>query len=284
MKITNKFGLPEAFVSAVSKDYEYKPKRYSVTTLLQPLRVTLLKRRHDEDLEEDCADSTYRLLGTAVHRVLEDAKSGDMDFSEEKLVIDVGDGYALSGIFDVYQADEFRVCDYKTTSVTKIARNDTHDYWIQTLCYAYMLRKNGFECDKGRIIAIMRDWMQSKALYDKEYPQCPVEVIDFFFKDEDFVYIENWINERFGLIKQLELLEDDELPECTDEEKFKSPDSFAVKKKGRKTAMRVLNSMELAEQWMQENGGDFVEQRKGEPIRCQRYCNCNKFCKYYKGE
>ena len=32
MKITNNLKLPQPFVDAVDKDYQYKDKRYSVTT------------------------------------------------------------------------------------------------------------------------------------------------------------------------------------------------------------------------------------------------------------
>ena len=35
MKITNKMGLPKPLVDAVTREYEYKPKQYSVTALLK---------------------------------------------------------------------------------------------------------------------------------------------------------------------------------------------------------------------------------------------------------
>ena len=45
MKITNNLNLPDMLVRAVEKDYEYRDKRYSITSLLDPDRVLMLKRR-----------------------------------------------------------------------------------------------------------------------------------------------------------------------------------------------------------------------------------------------
>ena len=33
-------------------------------------------------------------------------------------------------------------------------------------------------------------------------------------------------------------------------------------KKGRKSAMRILNSKEEAEEWMKNNGGEFIQERQ----------------------
>jgi hypothetical protein len=52
-------------------------------------------------------------------------------------------------------------------------------------------------------------------------------------------------------------------------------------KKGRKTALRVLDSREEAEQWMKENKGDYIEVGPGEDKKCQDgYCRVAAFCSY----
>jgi hypothetical protein len=44
MKITNKLGLPEAFVQMAQSDYKPTPKRYSATALLKGVREVVLER------------------------------------------------------------------------------------------------------------------------------------------------------------------------------------------------------------------------------------------------
>ena len=79
-----------------------------------------------------------------------------------------------------------------------------------------------------------------------------------------------------------EALSDSELPLCTPEERFNSGDKYAVMKKGRKTAMRVLDSLEDAEAWKHASGGEYIDVRKGEDKKCIDYCSVCKFCDYWQ--
>ena len=74
MKITNKLNLPQPFVDAVTREYQYKDKQYSVTAILKDVREILLTRRHNDEIEQDVADMIWLIFGTAVHKVLEDSK------------------------------------------------------------------------------------------------------------------------------------------------------------------------------------------------------------------
>ena len=104
----------------------------------------------------------------------------------------------------------------------------------------------------------------------------------FTFTDADFAECEEWLHKRFAEIAAAEKLDDADLPVCTPDERFNSGDKFAVMKKGRKTALRVLDSKEAAEQWKADNGGDFIETRLGEDKKCADYCSACEFCSYYQ--
>jgi len=69
---------------------------------------------------------------------------------------------------------------------------------------------------------------------------------------------------------------------CTAEERYNSGPRYAVMKKGRKTALRVLDTREAAEEWMATGGGDFIEERPGEDKKCLEYCAAAAFCSYYQ--
>ncbi len=280
MKITNKLGLPQSFVDMAARDYVQDTNEYRVTSLLKGLRETILERRHDDKIERDVSDMIWLLFGTAVHSILERYEEKTHELKEERLKIPLGD-YVLSGQFDLYSAKTKTVTDYKTCSVWKVIFGDYSDWRQQLLIYAYMLRSIGFEVDKGEVIAIMKDHSKSQAKRKADYPEFPVKRLVFTFTEQDFDDIELWLICKFDEIAIAEKLPDNQLPICTPEERFNSGDKFAVKQKNRKTALRVLDSIEEAEEWKKNNGGDFIEVRPGEDKKCADYCSVNEFCSYW---
>lgn len=58
--ITNKLNLPQPFVDAATSDHRYTVGRYSVTEVLGGTCEAILKRRHENEIEDDVADRVYR--------------------------------------------------------------------------------------------------------------------------------------------------------------------------------------------------------------------------------
>lgn len=283
MKITNTYNLPEPFVNMARSDaYTCAPNEYRVTSLLKGIRETILERRHQEEIEVDVSDMVWMLFGTAVHGILEQQQEKDNELKEERLKVPI-DGYVLSGQFDLYNDDEKQITDYKTASVWKIIYGNYEDWRRQLLIYAYMLRQTGFDANKGRIVAFLKDHSKRDAKTKKGYPALPVYPVNFAFKESDFAAIEAWLKDRLAQIKEAEQLPDDELPICTPEERFNSGDKYAVMKRGRKTALRVLDSELDARTWIREQKkGDYIDVRPGIDKKCEDYCSVNKFCSYWK--
>lgn len=281
MIITNRLGLPAPFVDMAQKDYIYEPNEYRVTSLLKGIRETLLERRYKDHIEQDVSDMIWLLFGTAVHRVLESHQEADTEIKEERIKIQFGN-YILSGQFDLYNDETKTITDYKTCSVWKIIFGDYEDWRRQTLIYCYMLRKIGFDASNAEIVALMKDHSKRDAKIKANYPQLPVQKISFKFTEDDFSECEAWLIGRFAEIAEAEDVPDCMLPMCTPEERFNSGDKFAVMKKGRKTALRVMDSLEEANDWMAMNGGDEIVIRKGEDKKCVDYCSVCNFCDYYQ--
>jgi hypothetical protein len=279
--ITNNLKLPAPFVNMAQRDYIYEPNEYRVTSLLKGVRETILERRHDAEIERDVSDMVWMLFGTAVHGVLEKHEEGGNELKEQRIKIPFGD-YVLSGQFDLYNDTTKTVTDYKTASVWKIIFGDFEDWRRQLLIYCYMLRKIGFDAQGGEIVAFLKDHSKRDAKIKPDYPQFPVKKVSFAFSDDDFIECEQWLSDRFALIARAEKLPDDELPLCTPEERFNSGDKYAVMKKGRKTALRVMDSLEEAERWKSEHGGDEIQKRPGEDKKCLDYCSACQFCSHYK--
>lgn len=322
MIITNKNNLPQPFVDAVSKEYQYKDKRYSVTALLNSEREIILKRRYNNNIESDVSDMIWAIFGTAVHGVLENSNKSENLLTEQYLSLPIklsdGDEYTLSGLCDLFDTEQGEVIDYKVTSTFKALKKDFEDYKMQGLIYAYMISKikfykyisinylNGketytlttepakiqlagtkceemfFKPKKATFYMILRDWQKSKAKFDKEYPQSQVQKVTFRFTKKDFDWIEKWLLDKFEKIKAAEQLSDEELPLCSDKDRWKNEDVYAVMKKGRKSALRLLNNEQEAQDYMKANGGDYIELRKGSDRKCEEYCSCCEFCPYWQ--
>ena len=284
MKITNIYNLPQPLVDAVTKEYQYKPKQYSVTALLKGSCQAVLERRYGHLVEQDVSEMIWALFGSAVHSILENAQETDSQLKENYLVIDVN-GYKLSGIFDLYDEKTKTVTDYKTATAWKVIFNDWDDYRQQTLMYAYMLRKIGFECDKGEIVAILKDHSKTKAKTDKNYPKLPVYKKQFTFTEKDFEEIEKFILSKFIDISVAEDTDTDKLEPCSPKERWHKDDTWKVKKEGRKTALKVCKTEEEAKKYIQYKELDkkhYIEYFEGEDTRCLQYCSVAQFCPFYQ--
>ena len=282
MKITNKYNLPNAMVRSLESNYAYQPKRYSVTSLLSPVRQTLLKRKYHDQIESDAIDMIWMLWGTGIHKVLEqNTQAGEL--SEQQLQHTFDNGYTLSGYADFIDLNNNTVIDYKSTSVYQYNNGSSRDDWKKQLqMYAYLYYKmTGTWVSNGQIWLFMRDWSKGKLRTSFDYPAQPIMSIDFDLgKPQD---IEQWIIENLDKIITNENKPDSALPLCTPEERWNSGNQYAVIKKGAKRATKIHSTFKDAWNHVDTLGDDYtIDERIGEDRKCLDYCSVNKFCDYYK--
>ncbi|MFQ8988415.1 MAG: PD-(D/E)XK nuclease family protein, partial [Intestinibacter sp.] len=186
----------------------------------------------------------WLILGTSVHKILEESKENDTEFKEEHFVEEVIDGYKLSGQADLFNAKTKTITDYKTCSTWKVIYDDWEDYRKQLLMYAWAFKKMGFDIEHGQIVAIIKDHNKTKSKIDNEYPKYPVYIKTFNFTEKNFKDIELFLKDKFMEIQKYENIPDDELPVCSLEARWNEGDKYAVKKKGNKRALRVYDTLE----------------------------------------
>ncbi len=279
MKITNKYGLPEEIAKALSTQwYSGNPKKVSVTRLIDSPRIFYLMVRHWDEIEEDVSDRVWTMFGSAIHSVLEKTTLDDY-FKEERLSLSKN-GIEVSGAFDVYGNNT--ISDYKVTSVWNIIYASSMDKWEKQLnLYAYMLKQNGFEPKQAQIIAILRDWSASKAKTTSGYPRSPIQIIPI--KLWDTAKTEAYVDERTRLFADAMNKSDNDLPACTDDERWLTGDKYAVMKKGRKSALKLFDNIDDAERFLTTlDSRHYLETRKGLPRRCEEYCPVKDFCNQYQ--
>ena len=281
MQITNKLNLPEGIVKAVETERHNKTeKELSATTLLKGIKEIILTWRHWDELTDDAADRIWAVFGTAVHALLE--TEGEHEFTECDLTAAMPQGMTITGKIDNYNMETGTITDYKTASVWKIMLGDFGDWRMQGLIYAWMLAKNGFKINRCRFVAILKDQSKSKAKFDAKHPQRPVHIYEFPIGNAELNEAETYINERITeYLKNLDK-PDDEIPPCSDKERWASETGYAVKKQGAKRAVRVLPTRAEADKMAADLGaGHYVETRPGESRKCGDYCACCDFCNFY---
>ena len=292
MKLTNKHNLPQPVYDAVSySDYTGGKSDYSVSGLGEPAQKKWLTGVHRHEIEEDASDRLYALMGSAMHSVLERADSTGI--TEKRLQVTV-DGLQISGQFDRLGlvSEDGGITgvlqDYKLASVWEYIYGLKPDKISQANCYVYLLRENGYKVDKAEIVMFFRDWMKSKAKFDKSYPPTQMGIINvpIWTQVEQYNYIA-------GRIAVHEDAKRTGTPApCSDEERWYTGDKYAVMKGTNKKASKVEDTQEAAQKYLEgikanpsakDKDRYKIVHRPGVNKRCDDYCTASTFCEQYKG-
>ena len=288
MKITNKQGLPAPFVALLARDFYTKgASQYSVTELMSPPKIRRMREQYDEEIEVDATELIASQLGTFMHSKLE-GKAVEGYLNEERIFHSI-DGITISGQIDIQEqtADGIVIVDYKFVKAWSIQQHlaGKKDEWnIQLNIYKWLVEtvKKQKVCGL-KICAVAKDW-SARGVTQEHYPQAPAVMIDIPMWDS--VTTETYVRQRLDMHRFAKQAHEfgEELQPCTDEERWINETIYAVKREGRKTAIRVFKSIEEATELAEKEKG-YVEERKGEPVRCAgNFCGVSKWCKQYQGE
>ncbi|MBT9175626.1 MAG: hypothetical protein DDT22_01310 [candidate division WS2 bacterium] len=275
MKLLNNYNLPEAIVNAVST-YSYPPQegRYSVTDLISPPQIRQLKMKYWDMLEEDVSQRLWTLLAQACHAVL-DKHSPEEALSEEKLIVEF-EGVTITGRSDLYH--EERLEDYKIVSVYSFLLEDgkpKKEWENQTNVYAWMLHRTNRPVKEIWIRAILRDFKQSEAVRNSDYPAIPFQSVKVPLWTLEGQ--ERYIRARLEAHKALN-------PQCSDEERWLRGEAWAVYRGDNTKALRVFDNEESANKLAETNKAFRVVYRAGTYNRCNNYCIVSKFCPQLRKE
>ena len=283
MIITNKYGVPEPLVTLASKEYYSKgASQYSVTEIMSPPKIKRLREQYNDQIKQDVSDMLWNLLGSALHVVMERGVTDGWTM-EERLYKEV-DGVTVSGAIDIQQEtpEGVVIIDYKFTSAWAVMQEK--EEWQQHLnVYKWLVESVKRKKVVGlKICALVRDFNRHET--KEGYPKASIEMVDIPMWDS--VTTEAYVRERLNLHRDAKVSADfgDELPACSDTDRWQSETIYAVKREGRKTAIRLFKTIEEANELAEKEKG-YVETRLGEPKRCTgNYCGVAQWCEQYQGE
>lgn len=320
MKITNESGINLALaVWLLHDEYDYvnQPNYISATRLMKPLRQLVLPQRTPpEEQTADVADYISRALGHSLHDSIEKAwkkgykrgltllgypdavinkvrinptaeemKADDSIvpiYLEQRAFRSLG-GYTIGGKFDMVA--EGIVHDNKSTSAyTWVYGGRDEEHQLQGSIYRW-LNPDKITADFIRICYIFTDWQKASAKTNPNYPQSRVATKDIPLLSVEET--EKWLLAKIALYNQYKDTPEDKLPECTDEELWRSEPQYKYYSDPTKTTGRStknFDSMADARMFQADKGGKGVILTiQGEPKRCG-YCeafnNCTQKDKY----
>lgn len=292
--LTNRLGLPKAIVHAVTNDpYTRGESDISVTQLITP--PFQRKLRQEVEVVEDVADRIWSLVGQIGHTIVERAypqayseaaaqlspSDAYVQFgvvAERRLFMPVN-GWTVSGQFDVIEDIDGSAClqDFKFTTVYSVMGDEPKQEWVEQLNFLRLLALHErIPIDRLRIIAVLRDWQKAKSK-NAGYPSQQVVVVE----------IPVWpvADAEAKMLERVKAHQDLNPPVCTDEERWKKGDVFAVMKNGRKTAVKLHETKAAAHDHAEQLGPEHtVVRRDGEFTRCMSYCNVAHACPLMRTE
>lgn len=290
MRVTNKHNLPAPLVEAAKRQ---QPKRdydtIRVTTLIKAPKPAFLKAKHWDKLTVDAVDSIWALFGTGVHKALEEY-SNKLNHVETTLVTEFM-GIKIQGTIDLMTVNPedgtIVIQDYKTTTAWA-SQQEKPEWETQLNVYAWIAKRLGYKIVGLNIVAILRDWSRSEASRDPTYPQAPVRVIPIDLWEDDLV--EAYVKSRIEVHSTAHINNDleDDLPDCTPEERWYRPGKYAVHNTGTPNrALKVFDDGDRAMIFANAYNGKkgtvtTVVSRSGKSSMCWGFCEVREYCDQFK--
>jgi len=281
MKFTNRHHLPDYLVSYLQRFYKPEPYRIGVTSLIdEPLQRILLMKHWDE-LVVDVSDFLNTVKGHGIGQLFED-KLPKIEIEQNGFtIVGKADKIFLKDLIDIKHTSTW-VWIYRNNPNSKLL-----DYEKQLNLYAWMYKlKYHFEFDNFYLDLYFDDWKISKTIQrgNQDYPKILFK--RYKVKDWGFETQQQFVEKQLQLHRTA--LESSNPIECNPAFKMQNPPTWAVMKKGQKSAIRggVCDSKDAANKMINSHKDKnklYIEERKSICKRCENYCLVNQFCPYYKG-
>lgn len=306
---TNKHNIPVQLLPwLIAKDYDLNPedKTISVTSLLKPIRQTVLASRLPIDITSDISDLIASKIGSSIHGSVENSwltgayealtevgipkkvvnrivvnpdsvKEGDIPVYLEQRANKEIMGWKVSGKYDM--VFDGQVVDIKTTSVITYMTSSREDDYRKQLSIYRWLNPDKITQDVGKICFIFTDWSRAGS-YRSNYPATRIAHKDIPLMS--YIDTDRYIRQRIELL--IKNLDKPEPVECSDEELWFPAPTYAYYKNPAKLdrATKVFESASEADSFLVEQGSiGIVLPRVGKPNRCN-YCEVASICKQRK--
>lgn len=296
------------FLASDNYDYHEDNQYISATSLIKPLRQLILASRVPEGSNQvDLANMVASRMGAAIHDGIERAwvnnyrkamevlgypskiinkiqinpKPEELKedsipiYLEQRAYKQVGK-WTIGGKFDF--VGDGRVEDFKSTSVyTAINSTKDNDYILQGSIYRW-LNPTLVTKDEMAIQFIFTDWSAAKAKADPAYPQSRIQ--QRVLKLKSVNEIDAFIQRKLRLIEQYWDAPESEIPECSDDDLWRSEPVWKYYKNPTKMSRSTKNFENKQDAYIrlsQEGNVGVVVEVPGQVTAC-KYCSGFGLC------
>lgn len=305
----NTSAVPLSMAVFLATDsYDANSATISATTLLKPLRQIILSSRVPaEDAAVDLIQMVASRMGSAIHDAIERSWTTNHEqaltllgypksviarvlinphpsalqpdsipiYLEQRAYKQIGQ-HNVSGKFD-FIADG-RIEDFKSTSVVGAMKHTNDEKYIQQLSIYRWLNPELVTKDEGAIQFIFTDWSSARARSETNYP--PHRIMQRILPLKSVAETDNFVRRKLEQIDQYWHSEEADIPQCSDDDLWRSLPVFKYYKNPEKTARSTKNfdSRHDANLRLAIDGGTgLVLERPGQVMAC-KYCPAYSAC------
>lgn len=308
MRYTNQLGLPETIVKAVEREtYDPGTADFTVTQLIDSPQIHRLEQQLGNELAVDVADQVWALMGRLTSAILERGDEHHDPSRRYYRLFELPPHLAalwpqttvkIGGRMDRMVIADGVVADYKLASVWEYVFPKP-DRERQLNLYRWLMAGNQVPIKRLENVWIFRDWSigeHERRLQSKRdnYPQTQVVTTRVpIWSDET---VERYLEERLAVHMA-------KTAKCSDEDRWYQVGKVAIRKRGRKSAVRLFDRAEDGRKWADDHsivlGRDenddcqhWLEQRPPLYNRCRSrpglqmrsYCPVSAHCEQWKSD
>ena len=310
MEITNTSGISLPLAVWLAADsYDFTPDEYSIsaTSLLRPIRQTLLERRLTTETKQvpDVSDFIAARMGHSLHDGIERAWRGDYKDALKRLgypqkliesvvinptTVEQGQvpiyleqrsqrefkGYKVSGKFDMILDGEIN--DFKSTSVYTYINGTNDQKYIQQGSIYRWLNPDKVTKDHMVIQFIFTDWSRAQSKSNQNYPE--QRIVSKTYPLMDIAETESFIAERLMQIEKFKKTPQRDLPRCSDKDLWRGDTVYKYFSDPNKTDGRATKNFSdklEANLFMQAKGKGIIIEVPGQVKACG-YCPAFPIC------
>lgn len=310
-KYSNQSDIPlsiAVFLATDWYDYNTDPNTISVTTLIRPIRQTILAARVPAEAGiVDVSNLIQSRMGAAIHDAVERAWvqnhakalkalgyperviqrvriNPSLDeitpdclpiFIEQRTERKVGN-WTITGKFDL--VIDGRVEDVKSTSTyTAVNNTSSEKYILQGSLYRWLNPKI-ITKDEMAIQWLFTDWNKAKAMADPKYPQN--RHMQKLFPLMSVPETDAFVNRTLNQLEAYWTAPEDEIPYCTDADLWRSEPIFKYYKNPAKTVRSTKNfetRQEAMMRYIEDGSVGVVKEVPGQVTAC-KYCPAFPVC------